>query len=328
MRDPLPMPTEPALIESVRAASQRLAHRLERRAAHQVDAAACMRPVPAWWSQGLATVAIFGDGLLSLPASEPDTFSRPVAFLSPGELSTTAGGEYVPVAWMDGGKSVAVVHDRGSLPVVSAAIDPISGQADASSGGDSLLADSLVEFLDALRPQTVCRFVAGKARRTIELDGQRSLLIERDGTVERVGFESDAILGDRVASFVIDALDAGMEVAFSPARLRQLIAARQRAPASPDIPPELRAAAAIRRLLESESLDLVAPGERGRDEQIEDLVDAAARFLERNERRRNIVKVFAEWLAQHDDVDDLYADDDAVRDALTALAHRPDPSVS
>ena len=322
MRDPLTM--EPALIESVRAASERLARRLERREAHRVDVSTCSGAVPDWWRQGLAEAAVFGDGLLSLPSYEPDTFSRPVAFLSAAEITTTAGGEYVPLAWMDGGKSVAVVRDRGALPVIAAAMDHLSGPISGDAPGDELLADSLVEFLDALRPQTVCRFVAPGDERAIELQGELALLIEQGGAVALHHFESDKDVGERVASFVIEALDAGMQVAFSPARLRQLIAARQRAPADPEIPPEVRAAAAIRRLLDKTSLELVPPGSRDPDEQIEDLIDAAARFLEKNQRRRNIVKAFAEWLAQHDEVDDLYADDDAVRDALTALAHRPE----
>lgn len=53
-------------------------------------------------------------------------------------------------------------------------------------------------------------------------------------------------------------------------------------------------------------------------EALEDLIDDAARFLERHQGERHLVQRFADWLSQHEAVTDLYADDDSVRIALGA----------
>ncbi|MCG8425372.1 MAG: hypothetical protein MJE77_46425 [Proteobacteria bacterium] len=326
---------ESGLIESVRTAAERLARLLSRRDARALDLSSCSDAVPSWWRQGLARAAIFGDGLLSLPALASDTFSRPVAFLSASEMSVIAGGEYVPVAWMDGGAAIALVHDRGTRPVVVAGLaeSPL-GQlgvrppTDSDSLGAEPLADSLAGFLDQLRPQTVSRFAARGQQATIELSGEYSLLVERNGPIERRDFQSDDDIAEFVASFVVDVLDAGMQVVFCPARMRQLIAARTGAAVLVDLLPEQRAGAAIRYLLDNGSLELDLATDRDRDEQIENFVDDAARFLEKNQKRRNLIKAFGDWLAHHPLVDDLYADDDAVAAALASLESEPDPGVS
>ena len=338
-------PRDPATVLTVRRAAERLARRIQRRQTFSADLAGCPPTVPVWWREGLALAPVFGDGLMSLPPRGDAAFSRPVAFLSPSEISATAGGEYVPLAWMDGGAAIALVHDRDQLAVVSAAIGEANTPEDlvrrgistaiamgGGSGDAELIAGSLVEFLDALVPQTVCRFVGPGGPWTIELAdevaGELAVLVERGGAVERLEFDSDDALGEHVANFVVEALDADMDVVFCPARIRHLIAMRQRADMALDVLPEVRARAAIRQLLERDELELVPMNGRVEAEVIEDLIDGAARFLERNQRRRNLIKAFADWLTRHEDVDDLYADDDAVREALAAAAIDANPDIS
>lgn len=341
----MPGQSEPVIVLAVRRAAERLARRIRRRETFAADLSGCPPTVPAWWRDGLAQAPVFGDGLMSLPPRDDGVFSRPVAFLSPSEISATAGGEYVPLAWMDGGAAIALVHDRDDLTVVSASLGEANTPEDlvrrgiataiavgGGSGDAEVLSGSLIEFLEALVPQTVCRFVGPRGPWTIELSdevaGDLAVVVERDGVIERLEFDSDDALGEHVASFVVEALDAEMEVVFCPARIRRLIAMRERADMGLDVLPEVRAGAAIRHLLDREELELVPLGDRVRSEVVEDLIDAAARFLERNQRRRNLIKAFADWLTQHDDVDDLYADDDAVRVALGAAVLDADPSVS
>src|SRR5690606_29864742 len=117
------------LVSAVQAAAERLAQRLSLREARPAEVAACPDTVPLWWRRGLAGAAIFGDGLMSLPGADPLGFSRPVAMLSASEIAAVAGGEYVPLAWLDGGASVALVHDRAARPVVAMAVDQSQGPA-------------------------------------------------------------------------------------------------------------------------------------------------------------------------------------------------------
>lgn len=300
-----------ALTAAVGAAAERLAARLRRRQATRTDVSACAPQVPGWWRHGLAGAAIFGDGLASLPAAEPDGFSRPVAFLSAAEISMVAGGEYVPVAWLDGGAAVALVHDRDDRPVVAVGLEDMHGPRSPAP-----LAGSLVAFLDALEPQTVCRLAGPGGQIAIELCGDLSLLVEERGQVRRQDFDSAEEVGEYVALLLDQAIEAGMRLRFCSARLRPLIQERSAlAQARPDAAPELRAQATIRRLLDAGQLELRDSDD---EEALEDLIDDAARFLERHGRARNLARRFGDWLSQHPAVIDVYADDDTVQVALTA----------
>lgn len=300
------------LVAAVGTAAERLAARLSLRSASCADVSTCAETVPAWWRQGLAAAAVFGDGLMSLPAAEPMSFSRPVAFLSADEISAVAGGEYVPVAWLDGGTAVALVHDRDDRPVVAVAIGELQHPGKAQP-----LADSLVAFLDALMPQTVCRLAGPGRQTTIELSGELSLLVEEDGVVAQHTLESAEAVGELVADVLDQAIEAGMQLRFCSARLRPLIQSRAAlAAAAPPVLPEERARAAIQHLLADGRLALEDEEDR---EALEDLIDDAARFLERHQGERHLVHRFADWLSQHQAVTDLYADDDSVRTALAAV---------
>src|SRR5690606_26946622 len=117
-----------------------------------------------------------------------------------------AGGEYVPLAWVDGGAFVALVHDSGARPAGLVAPSAPMRTIEAEP-----VAASLVDFLDALIPQTVCRFTgASGASATMELVGETVLLIERHGEVSRREFASADEVGEYVATFIADALDAGL----------------------------------------------------------------------------------------------------------------------
>lgn len=302
--------SDPTRIQAVLLAAERLAQRLRYRDAEAARLADCSEAVPTWWRQAIAPAAIFGDSLLSLPVPTELAFSRPVTFLSAAEISVAAGGEYVPLAWLDGGHAIALVHDQGSLPVVLVASGLNGDKPEAEP-----VADSLVQFLDLLMPQTLCRLVGTGTHMSIELCGERSLLVERYGEVERRDFASDDEIGDYVATFLMDALDEGMRVMFCPASMRPLIQAYAGTMQAALIPPETRAQAAIQRLIADESLDLRENAD------LEQLIDDAGRFLERNSQEaeplsRALVKRFADWLSQHPLVDDLYADDDTVERAL------------
>jgi hypothetical protein len=302
-----------ALVTAVGTAAERLAARLSLRSAGRADVSRCPETVPAWWRQGLANAAVFGDGLMSLPAAEPLGFSRPVAFLSADEIAAVAGGEYVPVAWLDGGTAVALVHDRGDRPVVAAPIGEMQ-----AAGASEPLADSLVAFLDALMPQTVCRLAGPGRQTTIELSGELSLLVEQDGVVSQHRFESAEAVGELVADLLDQAIEAGMRLRFCSARLRPLIQTRAAlATAAPAVMPEERARAAIQHLVADGRLALEDEEDR---EALEDLIDDAARFLEKHAGERHLVHRFADWLSQHEAVTDLYADDDSVRVALDAAS--------
>ncbi|WP_428261729.1 hypothetical protein [Haliangium sp.] len=326
----------PADVGAVRAAAERLAARLSRRAGRPAELTDCTAAVPMWWREGIADVPIFGDGLASIPATEDGSFSRPVSFLSAREISMVAGGEYVPVAWLDGGVTVALVHDRGALPVVAVALADMQ-RADPSGAEGVPLAPSLVAFLDALAPQTVCRLEAPGSHLMMELIGDSSLLVEHAAGLEQHDFDSTDDLGSFVASFLEQAIEAGYRLGFCSALLRPVIEARVAAvDASAADLPETRARTAILWLLADGSLELEGMDEPDDDdddidnvddasddltvsvdpEQLEDLIDAAARFLERNGRSRNLAKRFAEWLSQQPGVVDLYADDDTVHTAL------------
>lgn len=305
-----------ALIAAVGAAAERLASRLRRRQATRAEVSDCSPQVPAWWRQGLAGAAIFGDGLASLPPAEPDRFSRPVAFLRAAEISMVAGGEYLPVAWLDGGAAVALVHDRGERPVVAVGLDELHGPP----GSPAPLADSLVAFLDALEPQTVCRLAGPGGEVAIELCGDLSLLIEDHGGIRRRDFDTAEEMGEYVAHFLDEAIEAGMRLRFCSARLRPLIQDRAAlAQARLEAAPELRAQATIQRLLDAGQLELRDLGDDDEEnETLEDLIDDAARFLERNARARHLARRFGDWLSQHPSVVDVYADDDTVQVALDA----------
>ncbi len=150
-------------VVAVRAATDRLIARLHRRQAHAMDPAQCAPVIPIWWRQALAPAAIFGNGLLSLPTDSPTAFSRPIELMPAAEIAPSAGGEYLPIAWADGGLSLVLVHDRGLRPVVlvsltangpNADVVPSTNPLHQQSG--QLIADSLVAFIDMLEPQTVC----------------------------------------------------------------------------------------------------------------------------------------------------------------------------
>jgi hypothetical protein len=304
------------LVAAVGTTAERLAARLSLRSPGRTDVSACAETVPAWWRQGLASAAVFGDGLISLPAAEPLGFSRPVAFLSAAEISAVAGGEYVPLAWLDGGAAVALVHDRGDRPVVAVAIGEMQRPGESQSPGEPL-AESLVAFLDALMPQTVCRLAGAGHQTTIELSGELSLLVEEDGVVSQHTFETAEAVGEFVADLLDQAIEAGMGLRFCSARLRPLIQTRAAlATAAPSIMPEQRARAAIQHLVADGRLALEDEEDR---EALEDLIDDAARFLDRHGGERHLVQRFADWLSQHEAVTDLYADDDSVSLALRAV---------
>jgi hypothetical protein len=344
LAQPAPMsvsPEEIARLDAVRAAAQRLAQRLRHRDAGRAVLQECSDAVPSWWREGVAGAAIFGEGLLSLPAASEGDFSRPVTLLSAAEISTAAGGEYVPLAWVDAGaegkSAIALVRDQGDLAVAVREVTAGDARAalDESAAGaqPDTVADSLVEFLDMLMPQTLCRFASGDAQRSVELCGERSLLIERDGKVERRDFDSADDVGTFVATFMSEALDAGMRTVCCPASMRPLVAgymaqrggqAGGQVSGQAAVPPEIRAQMAIQRLVATETLELVE------DANLDQLIDEAARYLERQSRAAGngqvtlaLARRFVEWLLQNPAVDDLYADDEAVRAALDAVPAPP-----
>jgi hypothetical protein len=302
-------------VPAVEAAAQRLAARLSHRQASPVDAVelrGCPDSVPLWWRRGVAGAAIFGDGLMSLPGADALGFSRPVTLLSAAEIAAVAGGEYVPLAWLDGGAAVALVHDRAARPVVAVSVDQMQG----GPARPEPLADSLVAFLDALMPQTVCRLTGPGSQATVELSGELSLLVEHDGLVEQRSFDSAEAVGEFVAEFLDQAIEAGLRLAFCSARLHPLIHARAAwMAARSEVMPEVRARAAIQHLLAEQRLELE---EDASPETLEDLIDEAARWLERHGHGQRAAERFADWLSQHPAVNDLYADDDSVRAALSA----------
>ena len=310
-------PGDEGYVQTVRAAGDRLAERLHMREAQVVDGDLAVGHLPAWWRQGLARCRVFGDGLLSWPVAGQASFSRPVSLFSAREISVSAGGEFLPFAWLDGGARIAVVQERGLRPV--AAVPP-----DGSSDGERLT-DSLVDFLDALQPQTLCLLTSPAGRRRIEICGERTLLVERAGRIAPHTCASDDDMGRTIARFLSDAIDDGLQVISCPARMRPLIAGYSglRMQAS-QVAPEVRAQRVIEHLLENELLELVeTPASRteaGRRELIEDLVDEVGRFLERENPRWSasgkpsgkFTRRFADWLAEHRLVEDLYADDATV----------------
>jgi hypothetical protein len=303
------------LVAAVEAAAQRLAMRLSEREASSADLATCAESVPLWWRRGLAGAAVFGDGLMSLPGADALGFSRPVTLLSASEISAVAGGEYVPLAWLDGGSSVALVHDRAARPVFAVAMDQAQGAAQAATPPERL-APSLVAFLDALMPQTVCRLTGEGTQATVELAGELSLLVEINGEVEQRTFDSPGAVGEYVAEFLDQAIESGMRLRYCSARLNPLIHARASWMAARlEVMPEVRARAAIQHLIADQRLVLEEDSD---PETIEDLIDEAARFLERHGHGQHAAERFADWLSQHPAVNDLYADDDTVRAALSA----------
>ncbi len=314
---------------AVREAAERLAERLQQRQGDVADLDECGPAVPKWWREGLATLPIFGDGLASLPSDDDQAFSRPVSFLSAREITMVAGGEFLPLAWMDGGTTVALVHDDGDLPLVCVALEDMQRAGGAGARGVPL-ADRLSDFLDSLRPQTVCRMASPEGSATIELVGDMGLKFELGGVVEEREFDSADEVGAFVAAFLDQVIEAGFQLQYCSSKMRPLVTARiaevnQRS----SFQPESRARAAILHLLADGSLELeeelgvpTDDGDYELDEDdleaLEDLIDAAARFLERNGRARNLPRRFGEWLSQARGVVDLYADDDAVREALKA----------
>jgi hypothetical protein len=298
-------------VTAVQAAAERLASRLSLRDASRADLTACADTVPTWWRRGVARAAVFGDGLMSLPKADALGFSRPVTLLSAAEISAVAGGEYVPLAWLDGGTAVALVRDRGSRPVVAVGVDQLEGPARSEP-----LADSLVEFLDALMPQTVCRLSGPDGQATVELCGELSLMVEENGVVVQRDFDSAEAVGEFVADFLDQAIESGMRLRFCSSRLSPLIQARTAwVTSQPEAMPEVRARVAIQHLIADERLVLE---DDLQPEALEDLIDEAARFLERHGQAQHLAQRFADWLSQHPVVNDLYADDDTVRAALSA----------
>lgn len=299
-------------------AAARLADRLSRREGTPAEPPTPGSSVPSWWREGLAEHAIFGNGLLSFPGRDANSFSRPVSFLTAAELSMVAGGEYVPLAWLDGGASVALVHDdKGSLPVIAVSVETLHGTSEGPQEAEAL-SDSLVSFLDALVPQTVCRMLGPSGQMAIELLGERSLLVEEDETIERRDFPSSDAIGEYMAGFIDRAISAGMSVVFASARLQQHIRERsaQLRPKRRALPPEQRARLAVMQLLADSHLELEEDAD---EDTLEDLIDAAARFLESGSGERNLVQRFADWLSQQPAVVDLYADDETVQAALVVL---------
>ncbi|HWN66658.1 MAG TPA: hypothetical protein VNM90_03400, partial [Haliangium sp.] len=143
-----------------------------------------------------------------------------------------------------------------------------------------------------------------------------SLLVEHNGVVEQRSFDSADAVGEFVADFLDQAIEAGMHLSFCSARLHPLIHARAAwMAARPDVMPEVRARAAIQHLMADQRLVLE---EDINPETLEDLIDEAARFLERHGHGQHAAERFADWLSQHPAVNDLYADDDTVRAALSA----------
>jgi hypothetical protein len=209
---------------------------------------------------------------------------------------------------------VALVRDRAARAVVAVAVDQI--QAGETKAKPEPLADSLVAFLDALMPQTVCRLTGDGNQATVELTGELSLLVEANGEVEQRSFETAEAVGEFVADFLDQAIEGGMRLRFCSARLNPLIHARASwMAARPEVMPEVRARIAIQHLMADERLVL----EEDTDpETLEDLIDEAARFLERHGHGLHAAERFADWLSQHPAVNDLYADDDTVRAALSA----------
>ncbi|ACY14866.1 hypothetical protein [Haliangium ochraceum] len=301
----------------IAAAAARLAERVSRREGQPADLSEDAPTIPSWWREGLAVHAIFGDGLLSFPGRDAHSFSRPVAFLSASELAQVAGGEYVPLAWLDGGAFVALVQNQGTMPVIAVSVETLQGVSTGPQEAEPLT-DSLVAFLDALMPQTVCRLVGPKGEVGIELIGERSLLVEEEGQIERRDFPSGDSVGEYMAGFLDRALEAGMNLGFASARLRQHILERiaKLKPKRHAVPPEQRARLAVLQLIADSHLELEEDAD---EDTLEDLIDAAARFLEKGSGERNLVRRFADWLAQQPAVVDLYADDDTVQAALVSL---------
>ncbi len=126
-----------------------------------------------------------------------------------------------------------------------------------------------------------------------------------------------------MASFLSDAIDAGLRLGYCPQRLRPLIVDRCAAAEQEQLPPEERARRAIEHLISTGHLELVEDDE----DALEDLADEAGRFLERHQRILDPTRRFAEWLTQHANVVELYADDDDVRSALQQR-HSPQPQPS
>lgn len=292
-------------------ATARLERRLRAGEATTTDPARCTSNVPRWWRDGIAAFAVFGDGLMSFPASEPAQFSRPVTLFSAEEMSVSAGGEFVPFAWVDGGVNVAVVHDRAPYPVAVVAPD--------GAGAGRRLASSLVAFLDALEPQTLCMLVSAAGRRRIELYGDRGVLIEQRGRIEPREFDSDNDVGAQVATFLSSAIQAGFRVASCPMRMRALIARFMNTVArARDVKPEIRAQRLLDNLRESEMIELSKPVD------MEAFVDDIARFLERHGHGFDVTgrppvkfaRRFADWLLEHTSVEEVFADDAQMVDAF------------
>lgn len=288
-------------IEAVRAAADRLAHRLRYRETTRAGLEGCSPAVPLWWKEGLSNAAIFGDGHISLPSVEPDLLSRPVSFLMTSEISVTAGGDYVPIAWIDGGERTALVHDHGELAVVL--VEPGTG------GAAVTVSPSLVEFLDSLRPQSLCRLAEGEETMSIELRSEHVVLTEHQGVVARHEMHDSGELGEFVATFIRQGLEAGLRPRFCPANLWPIIETYLDVIGGGELPPEQHASAVIERLLRGGELLLI----EGHD--IEDLVDGAARFLEnpiKNGVTVTLARRFSDWLLEQPSVDEIYADDETL----------------
>ncbi len=304
--------TEPdGPIERVRAACGRLAGRLRPGEAEAIDGSVSTVMVPAWWRDGLAMSAVFGEGILSLSSPAPDQFSRPVTLFSAQDVSVSAGGQYVPFAWLDGGVNVAVVRDRAPYPV---AVVPPDGSQDGEP-----VADSLIDFIDRLQAPTVCLLVSPAGRRRIELSGERGLLIEHHGRTHSLEFDTDEQVGAHVAAFLADAIRTGFQVVSCPVRMRPLVARFVGTVAQArTVKPEIRASLAVRYLRDQQLIELVE------DADIEDLIDEVARLFERHNPSWDVTgrppaafaRRFTDWLLERDTVEDLYIDDAQMMEAF------------
>lgn len=318
-----PAPDEQS-VEAVRAAAERLCERLRFRDAEAGDGAAATTIVPRWWRVGMADCHIFGDGLLSWPGSDEGHFSRAVTLFDGREISVSAGGDYLPFAWIDGGVDVAIVAIRGAVTSGSGPGPVYVGPPDGARPAQ-LMAESLVAFLDGLRPQTLCLLAGSAGRRRIEICGERMLLIERAGQVRTQTFASDDEVGRFVGKFLSDSIDDGLRVVSCPARMRPLVAGYSGEVAQArTVAPEVRAERVIQSLLADDLLDLVEDVEVEVEQFVEQFVDQVARYLDSEAPRfgpsgrpsDKFARRFIDWLIGHAAVDDLYADDEQVAAAF------------
>ena len=306
--------------EAIRAAAERLSERLQYRDAQVIDPSQATALVPRWWRTCLAACRIFGDGHMSWSSPDEGPFSRAVTLFDGSEISVSAGGEFLPFAWIDGGVEVAIVATR-AVGAAAGGPGPVFVGPPDGARPPRAMADSLVAFLDALQPQTLCLLAGPTGRRRVEICGERTLRIERAGRIHTEAFASDDEVGRYVGRFLSDGIDDGLRVVTCPARMRPLVAgyagevAKARA-----VAPEVRADQVIKRLLADELLEFIE------DTDVEQFIDEAARFMEKEgatflpsgRPSDRFARRFISWLLGHRAVDDLYADDEQV-----ALAFLP-----